>query len=241
MKYYFLTIILNLFLIGASAQKTITFNSKDSLTVTADLYQAGTNSPYMVLFHQANYSRGEYKESAPKLNKLGYNCLAVDLRSGNEVNYIKNNTALLAREKNMPVESLSAIADMKAAIDYAYQKSNKPVVVFGSSYSASLCLVLAKNNPKIKAVIAFSPGEYFDTKLNVRDSIAGLNIPVFVAVSEIEVSYMKELFSKVDHRNVTIFKPKNDAGVQGSKALWENNPSHNDYWLAIMQFIEEIK
>jgi dienelactone hydrolase len=241
MKYYLLTILLNLFFMDAFTQKTITFNAQDHLTVTADFYEAGINMPFMVLFHQANYSRGEFKETAPKLNKMGYNCLAVDLRSGNEVNYIKNNTAALAREKKMPVDYLSALADMKAAIDYAYQKKNKPIVIFGSSYSASLCLVLAKNNPKIKAVIAFSPGEYFDTRFNVRDSIAGLNIPIFVAVSEIENAYMKELFSKVNHKYLTVFQPKNDAGVHGSKALWDNNPSHNDYWLALMQFIEEIK
>ena len=47
---------------------------------------------YYVLFHQAKYSRGEYFEVAPKLNKMGFNCLAVDLRSGGEINGIPNKT-----------------------------------------------------------------------------------------------------------------------------------------------------
>ena len=241
MLYCLISISLNFLLMIDYIQKTVTFKSKDQLTVTADLYEAADSLPYMVLFHQANYSRGEYKESAPRLMKLGYNCLAVDLDSGNEVNFVKNNTAALARENNLPVDYLSAMPDMRAAVEYAYRKRNKPVVIFGSSYSASLCLVLAKNNPEVKAVIAFSPGEYFGTALSVRDSLEGLNIPVFVAVTAMEEKYMNDLFSKVNRKNIFIFRPANDAGVHGTKALWESNPSHNDYWLALMQFIKGIK
>lgn len=70
--------------------KTITFPSKDGLTLTADLYiMHDKSAPFIVLFHQARWSRGEYEEIAPRLNMMGFNCMAVDLRSGGQVNGVK--------------------------------------------------------------------------------------------------------------------------------------------------------
>ena len=63
-----------------SAQKTKTFPSKDGITITADLYEIDSASPVILLCHQAGYSRGEYIESAKRLNKFGFNCLAIDQR-----------------------------------------------------------------------------------------------------------------------------------------------------------------
>jgi len=66
----------------ASAEpETITFKSVDDLLITADRYTPHTSNstPLIVLFHQAGSSRGEYSEIAPRLNKLGFNCIAVDL------------------------------------------------------------------------------------------------------------------------------------------------------------------
>lgn len=233
--------LVNLVVMNACTQKTITFKSLDGLPVTADLYESKKNDPYLVLFHQADYSRGEYKETAEKFVKLGYNCLAVDLRSGDEVNFVKNKTAEIAREKGLPTEYLDAKQDMEAAIDYAFKQSQKPVIIFGSSYSASLCLILAKEKTNINAVIAFSPGEYFEKGNFIRDTIQGLAKPIFAASSISEYSYMKELFSKVNQGNLTIFKPSKGSGVHGSKALWENNSNNNEYWLALLLFFDQIK
>ena len=225
----------------AFAQRTITFPSLDNLPVTADLYENKRSDPYILLFHQAGYSRGEYKETAEKFVKLGYNCIAVDLRSGNEVNFIKNKTAETAIEKNLPTDYLDAKQDIQAAIEYAIKISNKAIIILGSSYSASLCLLLAKKYNQIKAVIAFSPGEYFNNPNLIRDSIEGLKIPIFAASSENEFSYMQELFSKVNQSNLTLFKPAKGKGVHGSKALWENNSTNNEYWLALMLFFSQLK
>src|SRR5262245_54570689 len=70
----------------ARAQHKITFPSKDGLPVTADLYHVNDSLPVILLCHQARFSRGEYREAAVKLNKFGFNCLAIDQRSGQEVN-----------------------------------------------------------------------------------------------------------------------------------------------------------
>lgn len=234
-------ILLYLFVMNTSAQKTITFPSLDGLTITADLYENKSSDLYLVLFHQARFSRGEYKETAEKLVKLGYNCLAVDLRSGDEVNFVKNKTAEAAREKGLPSEYIDAKQDMQAAIEYAYNKSKKPVVIFGSSYSASLSLLIAKENPHVNAVIVFSPGEYFDKENMIRDTIKGLSKPIFAASSVAEYPFMKELFSKIDQNNLTLFKPAKGNGEHGSKVLWENQPDNNEYWLALLMFFSQLK
>ena len=141
----------------ASAQEKVTFQSSDGLTITADNYVSSTQNPYIILLHQAGYSRGEYREIAPKLIKLGYNCLAVDLRSGKEVNFIENETASLAKKNNLPCSYLDAFPEIHAAIDFVKQRSTKPIVLWGSSYSASLSLMVAPEELKVGALVVFSP------------------------------------------------------------------------------------
>jgi dienelactone hydrolase len=241
MQKFIWLFIFNILIMNMSAQKTISFPSLDGLTITADLYETKPSDPYLVLFHQARFSRGEYKETAERFVKLGYNCLAVDLRSGDEVNFVKNNTAEAAREKSLSTEYFDAKQDMQAAIEYAFKLSKKPVVIFGSSYSASLSLLLAKENTHVKAVIAFSPGEYFNKENMIRDAIQGLSKPIFAASSASEFPYMKEMLSKVKTLNLTMFKPAKGNGEHGSKALWQNNPDSSEYWLSLMLFFSQIK
>lgn len=224
-----------------NGQKTITFPSKDGLTITADLYETSSSDPYMVCFHQAHSSRGEYKEIAPKLNKLGYNCLAVDLRSGKEVNYVVNRTAELALQQSLSVNYFDAIPDMQAAIEWACNKSHQPVIVMGSSYSASLSLLLALKNPQIRAVISFSPGEYFGKPHFIEDTIANIAIPIFAASTADEFKYVEQLFSKVNKYYLTLFSPSKHKGEHGSSALLSTNPSKDEYWLALLLFINQIK
>ncbi|MGC8825205.1 MAG: dienelactone hydrolase family protein [Bacteroidales bacterium] len=223
------------------AQKTITFPAKDGLLVTADLYEAGTSLPYLLLFHKSGSSRGEFRETAPRLMKLGYNCLAVDLRAGNEINFVVNQTALRAREQNLPATYLDAVPDMQAAIEYAANISRKPIVVLGSSYSASLALVLATKNPQILAVVAFSPGEYFEPNLNVRDTLSYLTIPLWIGGTKDELPYLTKLTAKINPRYVTLFTPIHHAGKHGALALWPDNPSKDEYWLSLLLFFNQIK
>ncbi|PKP23145.1 MAG: hypothetical protein CVU05_00660 [Bacteroidetes bacterium HGW-Bacteroidetes-21] len=238
-------IILSLLILSSVSfsfsQDKVTFKSADSLTIYANLYEIDENAPYILLFHQAGYSKGEYKASAIKLLKLGYNCLAVDLRSGEGVNFVQNETAKEAKEKGLPTDYLDAEQDIVAAIDYAYKISGKPVVLFGSSYSASLCLKNARSNDKVKAVVAFSPGEYFQPKLILKDFLTGFDKPVFVACSQREYTYMTDLLAGIPDNKKSVFKPQDGPGEHGSKALWKENPSSNEYWLALLLFFKTIE
>ncbi len=142
-----------------NAQQTVNYKSSDGLDITADLYLQDKSYPFILLFHQANFSRGEYLETAPRFVKIGYNCLVVDLRSGKEVNYIQNETAKKAIELKLPTGYLDAEKDIIASINYIKQYTKDKIILAGSSYSASLVLLIAKHNPMVSAVLAFSPGE----------------------------------------------------------------------------------
>ncbi len=221
------------------SQELAQFYSSDSLLITAHLYETDPSKPYLLLFHQAEYSKGEYKETAPRLMNLGYNCLAVDLRSGNQVNYIQNETTKEAKKRNLPTSYLSAKKDIEAAIDFAYKKSQKPVVLLGSSYSASLALYVANGNEKVKAVIAFSPGEYFQNELKVQTQLKNYDKPVLIACTQREFPYVTELAKYIPDHLKTIFKPQEGQGEHGSKALWSNSPTSKEYWLSILMFFNK--
>jgi pimeloyl-ACP methyl ester carboxylesterase len=223
-------------------KKKITFITSDSLEVTADLYLVNEEYPFLILFHQEGSSRGEYNETAQKFSKLNFNCLAVDLRSGENSNYVRNETASKARETGTPARFIDALNDIEASIEYAYNINNQNVILIGSSYSASLCMIAGKNNPDVKAVIAFSPGEYFGDDLRIEQQLDTFPKPLFVTGTETEYPYITQMLQKITTQsNVTFFKPDNSPGQHGSMALWEENPSKDEYWLALLLFFNSLK
>lgn len=241
LAYWHIGLLFFLSTLAANSQQTITFPSSDGLTITADLYLKDKTLPYIILFHQADFSRGEYKETAPRLQKLGYNCLAVDLRSGKEVNYIPNETAAMALEKNLSTSYLDAEKDLIAAIEYVKKQSKSRIILVGSSYSASLVLKNAKNNPRINAVIAFSPGEYFQPQIAFKSLLTKFDKPVFVAATKSEYPFVKEMMSGVQPRLITWWTPSKAPGIHGSRALWPSSPENESCWMSLLMFIKNLK
>lgn len=236
----FLILSLSILLSPAQGSKEkVTFTAEDGLEITADKYLVNEEYPYILLFHQAGSSRGEFNKIAERFQKLRYNCLAVDLRSGDNSNFVKNETAQKAREQNTRVKYLDAAKDILAAIDYAYGLNPKEVILLGSSYSASLAMLEGKDHPYVKAVIAFSPGEYFGDDLRMEKTLDSYSKPLFVAVTEREEPYVRQMMSNVPVDGYTLFRPVNP-GVHGARALWEDNPSKDEYWLALLLFINNL-
>ncbi len=241
-KFYLLLLIYIVTILSneLEAQQKISFPAKDGLEVTADLYFHSSDKPYVLLFHQAPFSRGEYNEIAPRIVNLGYNCLAVDLRSGSEVNGVINETARRAREKGLTQYYIDALADIKGAIAYVKSKTDKPFILWGSSYSASLVLILATEDLRTQAAIVFSPGEYFEQSDFIASRIASLAVPVLVLSSKSECESVGQLMGAVKRQQlVTNFCPA-AKGKHGSSALWKSNPSNTDYWLAVTMFFSKL-
>ncbi len=222
-------------------QDKMIFPASDSLPVTADFYPGNADEPYILLFHDEDGSRGEYRNIAPRLVRIGYNCLAVDLRQGKESHFVSDETARRADSLHLYPKKSDCLKDIEGAIRYAVQRSHRPVVLFGSSFSASLCLLAAKNNPDVKAVVAFSPGEFFKPQLSVRDSLQGYDKLTLVAGAKFEYPYLIEISENIPDDKKTIFVPSQAEGEHGINALSESNPASNDYWLSLLMFFRNVK
>lgn len=221
-------------------KETITFPSKDNLPITADIYKIKETPITILLCHQAGYSRGEYKDSAIELNKLGYSVLAIDQRSGNTVNNINNQTVIAAKTKGLGITYLDAKQDIEAAIDYLYeQNGGREILLVGSSYSASLSLLIGVNNSKVKAVAAFSPGEYFKS-IDINKSISNYKKPIFVTSSKSESASVTTLINKINPIYLTHFIPK-VKGIHGSRALWKTTEGNETYWTSFNSFLSSLK
>lgn len=222
--------------------ETITFPSKDSLTITATLYQISETAPWMLLCHQARWSRGEYQESALKFMELGFNCMAIDQRSGGEVNGVVNETFTRATEQGLPTDYLDAEQDMEAAIDYLYEKADGAIVLMGSSYSSTLACYQGIENDKVRAWISFSPGNYFaDVKGDLMPLLSANTKPFWITSSKSEATELSAMLktTSLDDMHV-MFTPELE-GDHGSRALWEEKEAHEEYWNSLTPFLETLK
>ena len=221
-------------------KSTVSFTSGDGLEVTADEYIINKDNPYILLFHEQESSRGEYQTIARRLCKMDYNCLAVDTRNGGNRNFVSNETTKRCREARCSTGAEDIELDILAAIEYAVNKSEQLVVLFGSGSTGSLCLKIAKENNNVRAVVALSPGEYFLPQINIQDTIAGLKKPLFVTSSLSEFPYVAQLVTGVDEEYLTLFKPELGEGGRGTYMLLENNENNSEYWLALLLFFKDL-
>jgi len=223
---------------------TVTFPAADGLMVTADLYWTGdATKPFILLFHQAEYSRGEYLEIAPKLMALGYNCLAVDQRSGGAANGIKNETHQAAKAQKLATGYTDAYADLEAALSYVVSTyAPTTLIVWGSSYSSSLVLILASEHPdEIAAVLSFSPGEYFkfDGK-QIADYAINITQPVFITSAKSEEKGWRGIADQISSAGSVFFVPQ-ASGRHGSSTLYEKVSNHAEYWTAVEAFLASLQ
>ncbi len=241
LKRVFIIILVLIGSLSLTAQDKVVFKASDSLDVVAHLYEIDPSFPYIILFHQGNYSKGEFKDIAISLLKLKYNCLAVDLRYGGSINSVPDETAINAKDEKVFRSMYDARLDIEAAIYYVYEKSKQEMVLLGSSYSATLALKIGKDNPKVKAIIAYSPGEFFRNEFLIHDALKGIDKPVYVAGTQLEYPYLKRLTENVPKNKLVVFQPQNDDGKHGAKALWKTDEVSKEYWLSLLMFINSLK
>lgn len=220
--------------------KTIKFKGNNGLVITADLYETGNKkAPFILLFHQAGSSRGEYRKIAPELVKMGYNCLAVDARSGAKDPWsgVENETAKSAAKLNLPSSYPDAYPDLEAALNWV--KSNNytgRILAWGSSYSATLVLRMAKEKPSmLSAVISYSPGEYYDDNPGVVSGWAReiKNLAVYIACGAGEKELSEPIFNSIPGENKTFYLP--EKGRHGSSILLDDSRN----WESIKKFLNK--
>lgn len=220
----------------------VTIIASDGVSLAADSYRAASpTSPVILLFHQAESGKSEYATIAPRLVELGYNAVAIDQRAGGEL-FSPPNSTVQRLGRSAPYRDV--LRDMEATLVWAQRAyPNAPIYAWGSSYSASLVFALAARHPReIAAIIAFSPGEYFDDKHYVRGFARKIRVPVFVdsASDPSEERSAREIFDATRSRTKQCFVPHN--GIHGSSTLRDDrDPAGSaENWDAVSGFLARV-
>ncbi len=224
------------------APRPVTLTAADGVTVYGTYYPVGNARALILLFHQAGSSKDEYAAIAPQLQRAGYAALAIDQRVGGGL-YGKNQTMAAYKGKT---DYLGALPDLEAALAWAKEKAGgKPILLWGSSYSASLVFLVAASKSaagSVKAVLAFSPGEYFDDKKMVENAAAKVTVPVFVtsASTPDEEQEARAIVSATGSTDRQQFVPK--TGIHGSSTLnaARNPGGSDDNWQAVLSFLKRV-
>ncbi len=221
-----------------TASTEVQFKAEDGTKGFGDLYKGPVGTKSVVLmFHQAGSSAGEYLAIAPRVSKLGFDCLAIDQRSGG----VMFGLNWSIKEHPGPQTYEGAYLDVEGALDWAKTQGYSKIIVWGSSYSASLALRLVAEHPEIRGVLSFSPGEYFDQKDVVARWAALDRIPTLMAFTEDEAgSGGQELFKKLlpSSKNVIISFP---GGVHGSSTLLAHHSGTEQYWMSVEAFLVGLR
>jgi len=191
--------------------------------------------PIVLLFHQAGSNAAEYQPIAPRLQALGYAALAIDQRSGGR-RFGRDNATVEARGDSTGFGA--AYPDLEAALAWA-QERHPRVVAWGSSYSAALVFRLgAEHGDELHALLAFSPGEYFEDEGQVAGWASRCALPVFVSSAPGKEVAAAEALASAAGGRAQHHVPKK--GVHGSSMLRpDRNPDgYEAIWSAVETFLE---
>lgn len=173
------------------------------------------NDKVVLMFHTAGSNRMEYEPVLGAVHIAGFDTLTVDQRSGGNDWDFENATVKKLGEST---EYSQAYPDLEAALTWAKRKNYKTVIVLGSSYSASLAIVLAsKHGNDISAVAAYSPGEYFADKNWIKTAVSNLKVPLYITTPESEKDKVDEVLKWKKGQDITRYRPSN--AVHGASML----------------------
>lgn len=225
-----------------TAQK-VTFLADDGLEVTADYYGLPENKKLILACHQSRYSRGEYNEIAPILLKEGFNVLAIDQRSGGNINNKDNETAIRAQDQKLRTSPSKAYADVEAGLTYATTTlGSQKTVVMGSSYSSALAIVLGANHPdSVSAVLSFSPGNYVNVNdKTVPEYVKALKVPLYITSPKSEMEQWEEYVSLIDASLLTVYVDDVET-KHGASCLWPTSDGSERHVEQMVQFLRKLK
>jgi len=88
-------------------------------------------------------------------------------------------------------------------------------------------MLIGKINDKIKAIPAFSPGEYY-TGRDIETEIKDLNKPTFIMTTLSDTKDLSILISKIITENLIHYKPREEV-IHCSRVLWKSAKGSQDY------------
>jgi dienelactone hydrolase len=228
-------------------QEPVQFKTSDGVTIYANYYPAKASpQPMILLFHQAHSNRYEYSSIAPRLEALGFSCLATDQRFGGTMFGEDNETDAHMSKAAAQSHSVAGFeADLEAALAWAHAKDpQRKVILWGSSYSASLVFVIAARHPaEVAGVLAFSPGEYFPNPTLIEDAAKQVHVPVFITSenSADAVANATKIFDAATSNRKVHYSAK--YAVHGSSTLLADRDPKGAAvtWQVVMKFLTQFE
>jgi len=223
----------------------ISFFTKDSLKIYGDLFEIDKTAPTILLFHQGGAnSRGEYHSIIPVLKEEGFNVLAIDQRLGGQ--RFGNYNRTVAEIPRNTFGYCDAYPDLEAALNFvATNNFSGKKIVWGSSYSATLGIKLANENPDIiDGVLAFSPASGDPMEgCRPEEYIKILKTPLLLLrpAREAEIESVKNQLALAKEYNHETYVAKN--GVHGSSMLVEDRVGNSvdENWAVVKTFLTKFK
>lgn len=213
---------------GVAFAETVMTSAADGTKVYGETYYASLpeTAPLISLFHQARSNgRGEYGPLTDWLNGLGFRVIAWDQRSGGGEYGGENRTAAEALGDK---RFCAAYPDVQAGIAFAHEAAKgAPLVIWGSSYSASLVFAAAAQHPdEVNAVVAMSTatGGMLD-KCGAKKGLPSLAVPALALWAEQEKQQANKLGDLLSAKNVEVYIVKD--GVHGSSMLVDERTKHD--------------
>jgi alpha-beta hydrolase superfamily lysophospholipase len=224
--------------------KEVQWKTSDQVTVYGDHYPAShpPGRALLILIHQGDGSaKGDYGPIIPRLLKEGFEVLAIDSRLGGDLFGAANRT--VSRNPAKDWKYCDAYPDLVTALDYAKALiPRRRVIVWGSSYSATLALRLAAERPSdFSAVLAFSPASGPPMgECQPVPYAAQVTMPALVVRprAELDVAMRREdfeAFRKQGHQTLVA-----NPGAHGSSALVaeRTHGGVGETWKAVLDFFD---
>ncbi len=140
----------------SGSMNKISLKTKDGVKISADLYSVDNAFGWLVLVHMMPATKESYKDLATRLQRLGYESLAIDLRGHGESDGGPNGYLNFS-----DVDNQKSILDLEAAaIDLIQERGATPdkISFIGASIGANLSLQYISENPEFKIVVLLSVG-----------------------------------------------------------------------------------
>jgi esterase/lipase len=165
---------------GSDAMQKVSFTTEDGIKISAN-YWPSKSDKGVVLLHMLGRTKETWASFPEKLNKAGFNAIAIDMRGHGE-------------SKGRDFRSfttqqwINALKDIKAAKEFLAKKGvdANSTYLIGGSIGANLSLNYAAQDNSIKKIVLLSPGLDYRGVITMP-SMQKYNGAVFLAASSEDV------------------------------------------------------
>ncbi len=205
-------------------QESVTFETSDGITISADWYPAESAHRFALLLHMMPSTKESWEPLAAALQEAGIAVLAIDLRGhGESTQSAKGHLDYKAFEDE---DHHDSIRDVDAAVAWLKQRgaSDSNVVVAGASIGANLAILYGSQHKETSAIVALSPGlDYHGVKTEAAVTGLAENQKLMLVVASGD-TYSFDSVSRLDELAATEHQTSRYQGTEHGTNLFETDP-----------------